>query len=245
MSMKLLLRSRVISMENSKWDMEKGREEREKFVTRPKCYRCYRPASSCMCAEVRPVKNRTKFVILMHPKEYRKVKNGTGHLTHLSLENSELYVGIDFSKHQAINALIDDEKNRCVILYPSQRSIELNGVETFKEDTQLVVFLIDSTWACAEKMMRLSSNLHALEHMSFRHEKNSQFQIKEQPHEHCLSTIESTQTVLEILSMKGYENLDASALEGFLNPFKKMIAYQLQQLDIHKDAMTSRYRIRH
>jgi len=34
----------------------------------------------------------------MHPKEYRKEKNGTGHMTKLQLENSEIIVGIQGKK---------------------------------------------------------------------------------------------------------------------------------------------------
>lgn len=211
---------------------------------REKCYRCYRPMSSCMCEEVRPVKNRTKFVILMHPKEYRKVKNGTGHLTHLSLEDSELYVGIDFSNHKAINAIVNEKNNRCFILYPSHHSVELNTHKVVQNSENLVIFIIDSTWACADKMMRLSTNLHQLPHISFTHQKTSQFKIKEQPREYCLSTIESTQTVLEILVEQGYENISQEALSDFLNPFEKMIQYQLHQLNIYKEDDTSRYRRR-
>lgn len=211
---------------------------------REKCYRCYRPMSSCMCAQIRPIKNRTKFVILMHPKEYRKVKNGTGHLTHLSLDKSEWYVGIDFSNHEGINAIINDSSNRCFILYPSQKSHELNKKNVVSSDENLVIFIIDSTWACADKMLRLSTNLHQLPHISFTHQKSSQFKIKEQPHDYCLSTMESTQTVLEILTQHGYESLSDSELDDFLNPFNMMIQYQLKQLEIYKEDDTSRYRRR-
>jgi DTW domain-containing protein YfiP len=38
----------------------------------------------------------------MHPKEFKKTKNGTGHFTHLSLPNSELFMGIDFSDNDRI-----------------------------------------------------------------------------------------------------------------------------------------------
>ena len=45
------------------------------------CYQCYRPKSSCMCKYVKSIKTNTKFIILMHPKEFQKTKNGTGILT--------------------------------------------------------------------------------------------------------------------------------------------------------------------
>ena len=74
------------------------------------CYKCYRPKTSCICEHlINPINTNTKFVILMHPKEFRKTKNGTGHMTNNSLENCELYVGIDFTNHKRVNELLDDK----------------------------------------------------------------------------------------------------------------------------------------
>ena len=41
---------------------------------------------------------RTKFVILMHPYEHKRVKANTGRLTHLCLADSELHLGIGFDE---------------------------------------------------------------------------------------------------------------------------------------------------
>jgi len=37
---------------------------------------------------------RTKLVFLMHPKEFKDQRTGTGRLTHLCLADSELHMGI-------------------------------------------------------------------------------------------------------------------------------------------------------
>lgn len=195
---------------------------------RAKCYTCYRPMSSCLCAEVKPIPTRTKFVILMHPKEFKKTKNGTGRLTHLSLPNSELYIDVDFSDHRAINALIDDEANLCYVLYPGKKSIHLNTQRIDTQGKKLVIFIIDSTWPCSVKMLRLSINLQRLPKLSFTHSKTSQFQIKEQPADFCLSTIESTLTILELLNAQGAETIGEEALERFLDPFLSMVEYQIR-----------------
>lgn len=196
--------------------------------TRAKCYKCYRPLTSCMCSYVKPIETKTKFVILMHPKEFKKTKNGTGHLTHLSLPNSELYVDIDFSEHTAINTLITSDMNICFVLYPGKNSININTQKIESKGKQIVIFIIDSTWPCSVKMLRLSRNLQQLPRLSFTHTKTSQFQIKEQPKEYCLSTIESTQTILELLNAQGLEQIEVAALNGFLNPFLSMIDYQIK-----------------
>ena len=67
--------------------------------------------------------------------------------------------------------------------------------------------------------------------MSFNTTKTSQYQIKEQPESHYLSTIESTQVVLELLNSWHVESLKEEELEGFLNPFFKMIEYQQKLIE--------------
>lgn len=181
-----------------------------------------------MCKYIKPIKTRTKFVVLMHTHEFKKIKNGTGHFTHLSLENSELYVDVAFAEHKAVNALLDDEKNNCYVLYPGDDSLLLNSKPLPHDDKQNVIFLIDSTWHNAKKLLRDSPNIQALPKISFEHTKNSEFKIKEQPMELCLSTIESTQCVLELLNLHGDEELSINELEGFLEPFRKMVEYQVK-----------------
>jgi len=204
------------------------------YGDREKCYSCYRPKSSCMCGYVNPIETKTKFVILMHPKEFKKVKNGTGHLTHLSLKNSELFVGIDFTNNSAINEIISTYQS--YILYPSKDAINISvksiDFEKNIDNTKdMAIFIIDSTWACSLKMIRESKNLQNIKHISFETSRVSQFKIKEQPAEYCLSTIESTLIVLELLKKWEIESLHKYDLDKFLNPFYKMIDYQIECIE--------------
>jgi len=179
-----------------------------------------------MCAYIKPIQTQTKFVILMHTHEFKKVKNATGHFTHLALKNSELYVDVSFAKHKAINKLL--EENNCYVLYPSEHSLVLNDAPLLQNNKNNVIFLIDSTWHNAKKLLRDSPNIQALPKVSFTHTKASGFKIKEQPMELCLSTIESTHCVLELLTLQGNENLSTLELDGFLEPFRKMVEYQVK-----------------
>jgi len=212
--------------------------------TRATCYHCYRPMNLCMCASVNPISTNTKFVILMHPKEFKKTKNGTGRLTHLSLPNSELYIDVDFSDHKAINALIDNPHNCCYVLYPGKESIHLNTQKIELKNRQLIIFIIDSTWPCSMKILRLSQNLQCLPKLSFTHSKTSQFQIKEQPKEFCLSTMESTLTILELLTAHEIETIEQCALDSFLDPFLSMVDYQIQCISKTTNAYKSTKRFR-
>ena len=177
-----------------------------------------------MCGFCESVQTQTKFVILMHPKEFKKVKNNTGHFTHQSLKNSELFVGIDFSEHTRINEIIASHDS--YILFPSPNAVNLTNEYPKRSDKPLAIFLIDSTWACTKKMFCESKNLNCLKHMSFTTTKTSQYEIKVQPDENYLSTIESTLVVLELLNKWEIEKIAEEQIEGFLNPFREMIAYQ-------------------
>lgn len=197
------------------------------YGDREKCYTCYRPLSSCMCKYIHPFETKTKFVILMHPKEFKKVKNNTGYFTKVSLKNAELFVGIDFSNNRRINEII--ARYESFILFPSEDALNLsetNPKTMVKETKEIAIFLIDSTWACTKKMFKESTNLQNLKHMSFDISRVSQYDIKEQPQENYLSTIESTHVVLELLNRWKIENIQEEHLSGFLNPFFKMIKYQ-------------------
>ena len=191
------------------------------------CYKCYRPKTSCLCEHtIKPIDTNTKFVILMHPKEYRKTKNGTGHITNNSLQNCEVYVGIDFTNHNRVNELLNDKNYEAFILYPDINSIKLN-TQKLPNEKKALIFIIDSTWPCSKKILRLSKNLYDLRKISFEHNKSSQFKIKTQPNQYCLSTIESTLCLLEQLNLQNIENISLNSLENFLTPFEKMVDYQV------------------
>lgn len=177
-----------------------------------------------MCEHIKPLETKTKFVILMHPKEFKKVKNNTGFFTHLSLSNSELFIGVDFSDNKRINEIIATHES--YILFPSPHAVNLSEQNPNPHAKKVAIFLIDSTWACTKKMFNESQNLKTLKHMSFTTQRTSQYQIKEQPESNYLSTIESTQVVLELLNSWHVESLKEKELKGFLNPFYKMIEYQ-------------------
>ena len=161
---------------------------------RERCYSCYRPKSSCMCQYINKIETNTQFIILMHPKEFKKTKNGTGHFTHLSLENSKIFIGIDFNHHIEINKILNDSTKNCYVMYPNVNSIKLNTQTISKDNKQNIIFIIDSTWPCSRKILAVSPNINNLQKVSFLHNKSSQFKIKTQPNEFSLSTIESTST---------------------------------------------------
>jgi DTW domain-containing protein YfiP len=163
----------------------------------------------------------------MHPKEFKKTKNGTGHFTHLSLNNSKIFIGIDFNNHIEINTILEDINNDCFVLYPAKDSISLNKQSIKQNNKNIVVFIIDSTWPCSKKILAVSKNIAKLPKISFEHNRLSQFKIKIQPNKYCLSTIESTQVILELLTQHNIENITQKQLKLFTKPFDEMVKYQV------------------
>jgi DTW domain-containing protein YfiP len=166
----------------------------------------------------------------MHPKEARKVKLGTGRLTHLSLKNSEILLGVDFTEDHRVNRMIKDPSYYQVILYPGEKSIDIGAFrfpDTIPDRIKLLVFVIDASWTLARKMLRLSSNLHALPKIHFRPQGPSRYGIKQQPHEYCLSTIESVYFLLEELDELGIEKCRGQH-QSLLEYLDKLCRLQLE-----------------
>lgn len=60
----------------------------------------------------------------MHPKEARKEKIGTGKISKLSLLNSQIIVGVNFTEDSRVNSIINDSQNYCLLLYPCLSTLE-------------------------------------------------------------------------------------------------------------------------
>lgn len=200
-------------------------------VPRIKCYKCMRSSSTCICKHINPLQTKTRFIILMHPKEYKKEKNGTGHITNLQLENSEIIVGVDFTNNNRVNEILTKEKSCSFLLYPGKDNFNLSirkssEINSFVGNSSYI-FILDGTWPCARKMLKLSKNLQKLKRVSFDNKIKSKFIIKQQPASLCLSTIESVYTVLNLLKKGGLEQCET---KDFLIPFEKMVDYQLEYI---------------
>jgi DTW domain-containing protein YfiP len=172
---------------------------------------------------------RTKFVYLMHPKEFKHEKAGTGRLTHLCLATSEIHMGLTFDTHERVQALIADPANFPVLVYPgpTARNLTTGALsETDLGGRRLVLFLLDGTWSGARKMLRLSPSLQRLPRVMFTPSAPSRFIIKQQPQAGCLSTLETTHELLVALEKSG---LDAYPLPAQLHDlFARMQAYQIR-----------------
>ena len=120
-----------------------------------RCYKCYKPVSACLCKFIQEIDTGIKFVFLMHTKEAKRQRTGTGNLAHISLKNSEIIVGLEFSKNARLQDLLHSDEYFPVLMYPGEDAWTAQK-EGFKEalgNKKLLVIILDATWFCAKKMI--------------------------------------------------------------------------------------------
>lgn len=170
----------------------------------------------------------TRFVFLMHPKEFKEEKAGTGRLTHLALADSEIHMGVAFDQNPAVQAILTDPALYPVLLYPGSGAKNLTEGEFQAPELagrRLTVLLLDGTWACAKKMLKLSPCLQRLPRVMFTPRQPSRFVIKLQPHEFCLSTLEATHELLLALEHSGLDRYPDK--QQLLDVFTAMQEFQI------------------
>ena len=212
-------------------------------MSRDVCYSCLKSKDTCYCHKISKIKSYPEFVILLHSKE-RKMKTNTGRMVSLSLENSYMFEGLEFEKHEKLNEIIADPKREVYILFPSDKSIRIDLLEqrekltkSWKLEKKMPTFvIIDGTWANAKKMLRLNPRLRELPFISFIPKTKSNFRIRKQPAELCYSTIETTHYLMSLFS----EHNSKKDLDSLLVPFDYMVEMQIQYEDDNQRKIAKR-----
>jgi DTW domain-containing protein YfiP len=163
------------------------------------------------------VETRTRVVFLQHPRE-RYVAIGTARMAHLALPNSELHLGVDFSGHARLEALTAHPE-KVAILFPGEGAMTPQELSAHPPETLIV---IDGTWPLAKKVVSRNPVLAKLPRVGFTPRRPSNYRIRAEPAEHCVSTIEA---VVEIL---GQLEGDQPRFDTMLRAFEYMVDTQLE-----------------
>jgi len=215
--------------------LERSREQTlERPHQRPVCTVCHKSSKTCYCARIKPFVAGPRFIILIHPKEFKK-SIGTGRLSHLCIRNSELIEGIDFTDHKRVKEILADRTNWPVVLYPGPDAVDISGDAGSKVESQvpagktLVIFVIDGSWSCAQKMLRVSANLRQLPQIRFTPTSRSTYKIRRQPRAACFSSLEAVHFVIEQFNGSSRWRSDPGH-DNLLEVFSFMIEQQLSFL---------------
>jgi len=174
--------------------------------------------------------------------EYKKEKVGTGRFSHLILKNSEIIVDVGFDENKRLQEVLSDELYETYLLYPGDEAFNLSTAKEWKTSQQRKpqFIILDGTWPCAKKMMKLSTCLHHLPRVSFSPSITSDFIIKHQPLPGCLSTVESIyQVIKELNKLKVEETLEQEV--NLIEVFNYTVK---QQIDLASDPNREGYRKR-
>lgn len=193
-----------------------------------RCYRCFKPESACLCKYTKELDTGIKFVFLMHPKEFKRQRTGTGNLSHITLKNSEIIVGLNFAENERLQILLKDPQYFPVMMYPGENAWTAQR-EGFKETLAgrtLLVLILDATWFCSRKMIEHNPFLLELPRVSFTGDYRSIFTFKREPRPEYISTIECCYYFIK--EMQAADMVDKSLdPEPLMNVFKEMIKLQL------------------
>ncbi len=213
------------------------------------CWTCGVALTPCLCPLVKPLTSRSEWLILMHPKEFKYERCGTGRLLQASLSPSKRFVGVNFDLDQEwLNELRKESHEQfknTFVLWPSKQAQTVAQVvaesqasgEGFKSQTAYRFILIDGTWPAAKKIFNQSRCLQGLPQIQLTAPGLSEFVIKQQPRAGCLSTLECAVKLLLELSVAGIE--DDQDWQRLLTPFRWM---QKQQCDLASDPERGGYR---
>lgn len=187
------------------------------FEPRRECPRCGRPEVTCYCAHVERIATRTKLVVLQHPREEDKAV-GTARMAALCVESAEVAVGVDFTHHARVRALLSDPARPAILLYPGPKSKDL-AKEPPSGPVTLVI--VDGTWHQARSLTKHNPWLLELPQYAFEPEKPSEYRIRKEPQPDYVSTIEAVTAALGLLEG------DPLRFEALLRPFRAMVDKQL------------------
>ena len=194
-----------------------------------RCMRCFKPLSACLCKYTKEIDCGIKFVFLMHTKEFKRQRTGTGNIAHISLKDSEIIVGLEFGKNERLKELLENPEYFPVMMYPGENAWNAKK-EGFKEaigNKKLLVLILDATWFCARKIIEHNPFLLDLPRVSFYGDYRSIFTFKREPRPEYISTLESCYYFIK--EMQEIDFIDKNVNpEPMMDAFKQMIKFQLQ-----------------
>ncbi|WP_070886370.1 DTW domain-containing protein [Pseudomonas sp. D2-3] len=185
-------------------------------MPRPRCTRCKRPASHCLCSLIPDLPSRTEVLVLQHPDEVDHALN-TANLAVLGLRNANLWVGEVFD---ALPDWLAQPGYRPCLLFPGEDARPINQLCRDADRRPVRLVVPDGTWRKARKLLYLNPVLDALPRVTLVDAPASRYRLRKAPMEGSLSTLEALVEALNLLEAPAdYREL--------LKPFDALIEGQI------------------
>lgn len=190
------------------------------------CEKCRRPKAVCWCCHLpsTPLVTKCRVVILQHPAEEKRCLRTVPMLSlGLAPGLCHVYKGKKFplQRHKGLEELMCAPNS--VLLYPSPQSVDLSDLPRLDSGgyDSYNLFLLDGTWPQAKAIYHSSPLLHSMKEVKLLSTGNSEYVIRTQPTEGCLSTLETAALALSILEDR------EDVREILLKPLKALCDFQL------------------
>ncbi|XP_075145968.1 DTW domain containing 2 [Haematobia irritans] len=175
---------------------------------RMKCEMCKRPVVVCWCPSLPkpPVDTASSIIILQHPAEEKRTLR-TALMLQLGLKAGKciVYKGKKFpSPKNQVDLEPILKSSNSLLLYPSKTSVPLETIRHQIESGEgpkgpFTLVLIDGTWPQAKAIYASSPILHTMRQVKLISAGISDYIIRTQPTEGCLSTLETASQALSVL----------------------------------------------
>lgn len=192
---------------------------------RPTCSRCRRPEKVCLCPFLpqQPLEVSSSLYIVQHPNEESRVLRTVPLLAAcLPQGKCNVIVGRRFSEERYPDLAAVCQDSKTLILYPGPSAQNLEELEEVELNKKYNVILIDGTWSQAKNMFLKNSMFHLPKQVQLNKVLSSQYVIRTQPSNICLSTLECAAVTLSILERND------SIQEVLLRPLRALCSFQLQ-----------------
>jgi len=194
------------------------------------CQQCERPQKVCWCDYLPSpkvsLKSGTSIIIIQHPSEKkRKIRTALMALHGLKDGDCKIFVRRKVAETDTLWELL--EKSNSYVLYPSANSKNMDIIANDDKNKTLVI--LDGTWDEAKKIYSRSLVLQRLPTIHLEIDKRSEYVLRTQPSDKCLSTIETVAHSLAILEK------DHSISEKLLNPLQMLCKFQLSHGAVEHD----------
>ncbi|KAM9450969.1 tRNA-uridine aminocarboxypropyltransferase 2 [Clarias gariepinus] len=192
---------------------------------RPTCLRCCRPVKVCLCPflPAEPLDVSTCLYIVQHPAEESRVLRTVPLLAACLPKNKcKVLIGRRFSEERHTELATVCRGAHTLVLYPGPDAENLEDMDTDFTATPHNVIIIDGTWSQAKDMFLRNALFHLPKQVQLNSAPSSQYVIRTQPTNMCLSTLECAAVTLSIMEK------NPAILEVLLKPLRALCSFQLQ-----------------
>uniref|UniRef100_A0A3B3QM80 tRNA-uridine aminocarboxypropyltransferase n=1 Tax=Paramormyrops kingsleyae TaxID=1676925 RepID=A0A3B3QM80_9TELE len=192
---------------------------------RPTCVRCGRPQKVCLCPflPARPLEVSTCLYIVQHPaEESRALRTVPLLAASLPPGKCKVLVGRRFSEERNPELAAVCRDPHTLVLYPGLDAENLEDMEKEPSTSAHNIIIIDGTWSQARDMFLRNALFRLPKQVQLRNTLSSQYVIRTQPTNMCLSTLECAAAALSIVERR------PAIQEQLLRPLQALCTFQLQ-----------------